>query len=83
VKKALLDLEAARKQYEVGQKALVSAGEDLKIDGERYNLGAGTLLDMLVANANLVSAQANSINAVYNYITSHRNLEYSLGERQY
>jgi outer membrane protein len=83
IKKALLDLEAARKQHEVGQKALVSAGEDFKIAEERYNLGAGTLLDMLVASASLVSAQANSVNAVYNYVTAIRNLEYTIGERTY
>jgi outer membrane protein len=82
VRKALLDFDAARKQYEVSQKAVRSAQEDRKIAEERYNLGAGTLLDLLVANANLVNAQANLVNAVYNYITSQRNVEYAIGERQ-
>ncbi len=81
VKKALLDLEAAKKAWEVSEKAMVSAGQDRRIAEERYNLGAGTLLDLLVANANYVQAEANRVNAIAGFLISRHNMEFVTGER--
>ncbi len=83
VRKAQLDLDAAVKQYDASQKGVLSASEDRKIAEERYNLGAGTLLDLLTANAGLVNAEANLVNASYNFIIAKRNMQYVLGERVY
>jgi outer membrane protein len=83
VKKTMLDLEASRKALDVTQKGLRSAEEDRRIAEERYNLGAGTLLDLLVANANLVTAEAARINATYDFFIALRTMEFVLGERTY
>jgi outer membrane protein len=83
IKKTMLDLEASGKALDVTHKGLRSAEEDRRIAEERYNLGAGTLLDLLVANANLVTAEAARINATYDFFIALRTMEYVLGERTY
>ncbi len=79
IKKALLDFEAAQKQIDVTRSGVRSALEDRRIAEEKYNLGAGTLLDLLIANANYVTAVSNKVNAVYSYYLVKRQLEFATG----
>lgn len=83
LKKALLDLDAARKQYVASQKSQIAAEQDRKTAEAKYNLGSGTLLDLQVANATYLSAQLTTLSNAYNYMTLKKNLELVLGEKKY
>ena len=83
VKKAMLDYESARKQIDVTEKNIQSAQEDRRIAEEKYNLGAGTLLDLLIANTNYTTAVSNKVNAAYDYLLSKQQLNYVIGAEKY
>jgi outer membrane protein len=83
LKSTFLDLEAAEKALEVGKRNVVAAEENRKIESEKYSLGAGTLLNVLVANSEFTNAQTNYINAQFAYITLKEQLKYYLGVINY
>lgn len=79
IRKALLDLYQSEKKIIVTKTSVFSAEMDRKIAEEKYNLGAGTLLDMLVANANYTNAVSGKVNAIFDYLLAKKSMEYSLG----
>lgn len=83
VRKAMLNFESAIKALEVSVKAVFSAEEDRRIAEERYNLGAGILLDLLTANANYTQALSNKVNAQYDLVLAKQQLKYVVGAEKY
>jgi len=83
LQKSFLDLEAAKKGLLVTQKNVSAAEENLKIEQEKYNLGAGKLLDVLIANTSYQNAKTNYINSQFNYIKLSEELKYNLGTLDY
>jgi len=83
LQKSFLDIDAAKKGLVVTEKNVKAAEENLKIEQEKYNLGAGKLLDVLIANTAYQNAQTNYINAQFFYIQKSEELQYNLGVLDY
>ena len=58
---------------------VVAAAEALRVQQERYRLGAATLLDLLTAEANLTQAEVNQVQARYNYLIARVQVEALVG----
>ncbi len=78
-----LNLQAAEKALEVDKRNIESAQESQKIESEKYSLGSGTLLNVLVANSNYTTALTNYINAQFAYVKLNEQLKYYLGVLDY
>lgn len=83
IKQGFLDLNAAKKSLDVASKNVIAADENRKINQERYNLGSGTILDVLQADRDHTDALRSKINALYDFYTKLDRLNNSLGKLDY
>ncbi|MBU2445950.1 MAG: TolC family protein [Bacteroidetes bacterium] len=83
LKKASLDLQAAKKKLDVNNKNVIAAKENLRINEEKYSLGSGTLLNLLIANSQFTQAQGELINSTFDYLLIRKQMEYYLGILEY
>ena len=58
---------------------VVAAAEARRVTQERYRLGAGTLLDLLTAQANQTQAEVNQVQARYDYLIARAQVEALIG----
>jgi len=76
---ALGTLLTALQQVEIQQASVQAAEEDLRVQRQRYQLGASTLLDQLASQSQLTQARAQLIQARYNARLARAQLEAAAG----
>ncbi|MBN2732160.1 MAG: TolC family protein [Balneolaceae bacterium] len=79
VNQAYNDYVAVVKRLESTEKALRAARRSYETQQERYNVGAGTLIELSDANSQFVEARSNRAQAELNFIFQQKLLDYYLG----
>jgi outer membrane protein len=75
----LAELDAARSRIEITQTSVVAAREDLRVQQERYRLGASTIVDVLTSQEALNQAEVDVVNARFDYLRAKAQLEALIG----
>ena len=83
IKTTFLNLQAAQKGLLVSENNIEAARENLKIEEEKYTLGSGKLLDVLIVNSRYTTALTDLLNAQFGYIVLSQQLKYHLGVLDY
>ena len=71
----LAAMSTAFVKIEITGANVVAAAEARRVTQERYRLGAGTLLDLLTAQANQTQAEVNQVQARYDYLIARAQVE--------
>jgi outer membrane protein TolC len=79
VSQSFASLETAQETITVSTAAVVAGQENLRVVTERYRIGVATITDVLTAQQQLVTAQANQVQARYSYLLAKSQLEEILG----
>lgn len=83
VKISHLNLVAAKKRLDVSTTNVTAAKENRRVNKERYNLGSGTILDVLQSNKDYTTALTESIKAKFEYKQNRDKLLNALGKLDY
>jgi outer membrane protein len=76
---ALATLDAARAQIDITTTSLQAATEDLRVNQERYRVGAATIVDVLSSQQALSQAGVDAVQARYNYLIAKAQIEAIIG----
>jgi outer membrane protein TolC len=76
---ALAQLDAAQIQIDITQTSVVAATEDLRVQQERYRLGASTIVDVLTSQEALNQAEVDVVVARFDYLRARAQIEALIG----
>lgn len=72
-------LATAFEQIEIARANVAAATEDLRVQSERYRVGAATILDLLTSQTALTTAEKDLVQARFDYLLARAELEALLG----
>ncbi len=76
---AIASLESARLRIGITQTSVLAAREDLRVQQERYRLGAATIVDLLTSQEALSQAEVDEVNARFDYIRARTQIGALIG----
>jgi outer membrane protein len=75
----LAQLDAARARIDITLTSVVAATEDLRVQQERYRLGASTIVDVLTSQEALDQAEVDVVVSRFDYLRAKAQLEALIG----
>jgi len=80
LKQAFLNVQEAKEKIDLTKEKVKSAQEDLDLMQEKYNLGAASILELLDAEVSFKQAEADQVEALYDYNLAVAQFEKALGK---
>ncbi len=73
------EIDAALLRIEITATSVLAAEEDLRVQQERYRLGAATIFDVLTSQEALTQAEVDVVNARFDYLRAKAQIEALMG----
>ena len=80
LKQAFLGVQEAEEKIDLTKEKVKSAQEDLDLMQEKYNLGAANILELLDAEVSFKQAEADRVQALYDYNLAVAQFEKAIGK---